>query len=928
MKSGTNSHKSSRKASLAARESEKLIRYDYGCTICTTTTKSLYLICNRDPEDIEEEPDVAIDFLCRSCWQRKDVAKLLQACRELDGVCPICLEFRLLEHPLKARRPRHRSPSTSENAQPTLDVEGKLNIDSLQDTNEDLQEALKVLEGSGTPRSQQSEGGSCKFPYAGDAVFQAQMVTSMRDLRIWFAPPANRNPLSKYLNNVGRFRRVLSSMEIQNFIADIYEKKASADEVDDSIDNLRQTLPEFVIDALEFQYGLRSIVEQRLFGIVGGIYENFEASPRLALFGYLTGILDNESWTPLGCDLLMLFLVEIYDVDVMKERLDDGDGYCFFSAKQGWYLVNQMFRNNPVWNFTHITEKKIGPPWPTKKREELYNELIRNQVPYEALIESGQHFLLAKEGALYGECVFDVDLFLWIVISAWLSEDKRLRATLNNLRGAQKIKDRLIAEAKRAQQLKMMIVRKKLIFPPSSKPQSGRMLRWEIAQLKNGVKRFGPRFGVIQSRYEWLFPRSPIQLELIWKEVEQIEEQEEKAAMNYSGWPWEDDWELGGLTLAPSQLPDGVVHGGKEDRVQCRTMEASGQQRFDKDDPCLVLRATPHPTPYAKAYWAEVGVREDGTVEGWSKILRSELLLLQANVRSSGDTTATKIQRQLIDSLLLENKRLAPTASMRVSDKGFASAWNASEAQYDMKAREAASKQLLGFKARPEQLLVRPNSFRFSKMPHANSAPGLKLQPLRRLKITSPQDPSARLNMDRHTVHVRSVMGLDTEWKKELEKPLNFRPESPRSVLMKQQRQRDEVLEQLEAITRKAQTVKRPGTSPERFHSNFSGASIDESAMKHSYSHRHLSWGRRVSSPDSQGARPITSRRGSVLAPLPSDFVLEGAEDVDEILSEISEASSSDADEREGAKSEVPVVQVRTPHGFHNKGRFTFIIAV
>jgi hypothetical protein len=83
---------------------------------------------------------------------------------------------------------------------------------------------------------------------------------------------------------------VKTPSSVQVMITEFYAKKMAADAIDDKDTRGREPLPQFVRSYLSTKYGKKSIVDSHLRGLINAINDFQNASPRIRLFGQLTGV--------------------------------------------------------------------------------------------------------------------------------------------------------------------------------------------------------------------------------------------------------------------------------------------------------------------------------------------------------------------------------------------------------------------------------------------------------------------------------------------------------------------------------------------------------------------------------------------------------------------------------------------------------------
>lgn len=101
-------------------------------------------------------------------------------------------------------------------------------------------------------------------------------------------------------------------VHVLNLVFGIYENKIVADAADDAVQQAarsvltqRQNMPDYVYEDLLNKFGLASIAESNLRGVIDCIHKKHHISPRLALFGKLCGVLEPEHYMPRLGDVVL-----------------------------------------------------------------------------------------------------------------------------------------------------------------------------------------------------------------------------------------------------------------------------------------------------------------------------------------------------------------------------------------------------------------------------------------------------------------------------------------------------------------------------------------------------------------------------------------------------------------------------------------------
>lgn len=101
---------------------------------------------------------------------------------------------------------------------------------------------------------------------------------------------------------------------VVRLIHEAYEVKILADQKDDANNRPRQSFTDFLRDFLVRKYGLKSIATKHLGEIVGSIQKHSDQSV-IRLFGVISGMLDQQTWSPRTSDFVLNILRKTCDIE-------------------------------------------------------------------------------------------------------------------------------------------------------------------------------------------------------------------------------------------------------------------------------------------------------------------------------------------------------------------------------------------------------------------------------------------------------------------------------------------------------------------------------------------------------------------------------------------------------------------------------------
>jgi len=201
----------------------------------------------------------------------------------------------------------------------------------LKERIEQLEEELAALtKGKGENGDASAEGGNASLSSPeGTASFRSSLTA--RDLDTMRKPKA----LAVFTINPKFFKgkpvKPQPEQQMLQLIANIYEEKAKADKVDDGVNNLRQTFPEFLRDFMINKFGLKSIALTNLQSLILGVRKgaavkdaDTDTALRLRCFGLISGIIAHVGWHEDLSNIVLHALGMMFRIDKIKENMDHG----------------------------------------------------------------------------------------------------------------------------------------------------------------------------------------------------------------------------------------------------------------------------------------------------------------------------------------------------------------------------------------------------------------------------------------------------------------------------------------------------------------------------------------------------------------------------------------------------------------------------
>jgi hypothetical protein len=112
--------------------------------------------------------------------------------------------------------------------------------------------------------------------------------------------------------------------QMLSWFANIYEGKATADQVDDREGNKRQSFPDFIRDWMINKFGLKSIALSNLASLILGIQakkDDKDAGLRIRAFGILSGIIPHECWHEDLSNMILEAMGLMFQISKISENM-------------------------------------------------------------------------------------------------------------------------------------------------------------------------------------------------------------------------------------------------------------------------------------------------------------------------------------------------------------------------------------------------------------------------------------------------------------------------------------------------------------------------------------------------------------------------------------------------------------------------------
>lgn len=243
-------------------------------------------------------------------------------------------------------------------------------------------------------------------------------------------------PWGRYMKYAkkGVKKKVQTVVNALSLVYDCYEKKMAADLADDVATTKREgpvigktgreSLPAFVSDFLLNKFGLPSLRDQWLFGMVEVIAKHSGRNPRLRLFGVMCGVVDSERYNSRICDVILHLYTRLFKRFNAATFRNRKQGECFVSVPDVVSAINAIFSEQPISIAIDVMQLTDG------RLQALLSKIQAKAVPYEET-KPGKAAYDARESAtgpgvafdeLFGAEVIDIDVLSEMVVETWLQQ--------------------------------------------------------------------------------------------------------------------------------------------------------------------------------------------------------------------------------------------------------------------------------------------------------------------------------------------------------------------------------------------------------------------------------------------------------------------------------------------------------------------------
>ena len=174
--------------------------------------------------------------------------------------------------------------------------------------------------------------------------------------------------------------RVISEKRADKLIGHIYKKKISSALADDK-NQEPESMCETVYHYFNQKYGMKKMAEEFIYGMVkcaAKFEEGKSKNVRIHTFGVLLGKIHTDSYSPIITEAVMAFLSQLYPVEKVGSKLDEGNGKCFVLLSVCLKALNQVlipFQGDVLDNKEKTTREKNKFFIPEKAFEKCIKKL-------------------------------------------------------------------------------------------------------------------------------------------------------------------------------------------------------------------------------------------------------------------------------------------------------------------------------------------------------------------------------------------------------------------------------------------------------------------------------------------------------------------------------------------------------------------------
>ena len=340
--------------------------------------------------------------------------------------------------------------------------------------------------------------------------------------------------------------------------------------------NTNESLASIVYkERLKASKGLKSTADNYIMSMLDAV-TRLSHMPRVSLFAKVAGLYPQEGFIffPESAKILVYLIKQCFGMQTASaERLEE-DGNVWLSAEVADSCVQNMFEQNPYWNLEKWHEScykyNVNLPWSDHvKRSELAADLARIITTVDDIDAKDRRRLPSDiRGAGVTQVIIDADRLMDLMFSAFIKERSRVETELEEAEIHRMKVQRRMQQAYQQQLISVQV-----------RP----MTNMERHYLKKGVKRFGVGAWkrILEDKRYVLVHRTEEVLEQEWAKIAARRAKREKRRWDWRRWPWNPEWEWGGLIVGK----EGDNCGGESPNVDIWALiEEQGYYESEEDE--------------------------------------------------------------------------------------------------------------------------------------------------------------------------------------------------------------------------------------------------------------------------------------------------------------------------------------------------------
>ena len=298
--------------------------------------------------------------------------------------------------------------------------------------------------------------------------------------------------------------------------------------------------------------GMRSMADNYIMSLLDAVLR-LSHLPRVCLFGKVAGLYPEDGYPffPESAKILIYLIKMCFGMQTASAERMEEDGSVWLSADVADTCVQSMFDQNPYWNLEKWHDScykyNVNLPWSDGNiRLDLAANLASIMTTVGDIDAKDRRRLPSDiRGSGVTQVIIDADRLMDVMFSAFIKERRRVEHELEE------------AEIHRLKvQRRMEQAYQQQLINVQNRP----ITTMERHYLKKGVKRFGVGSWkrILNDRRYVLVHRTEKILEKEWSKIAGRRAKREKRRWDWRRWPWNPEWEWGGLIVEKDGAKNGL----------------------------------------------------------------------------------------------------------------------------------------------------------------------------------------------------------------------------------------------------------------------------------------------------------------------------------------------------------------------------------